>query len=774
MGLKIKKIFIKNFKIYNEKTIDFEDKNLLVLDGPNGFGKTSIFDAIELLFTGKIRRYEKTKSILIDGRKRRNENPFYNINGDGGDIIIKALIEFDSIEYVIARVNSNIKNSAINFKEFELYNLNDFEDVPSDENKTSDDFFVSLLGENYKSDFEFVNYVEQEETFYYLKSPEKDKKENINYLFNTKEFNDKIDKFSVLNERLKNSIYGENGLDDQIVQTNKQLDEIKESFKSLDGCEYLQLFNNKIHLWDEEKINFDSISYNEILGGEDGVLNKIADLVINKDEFFNEIQNNEIHKMLEDQEYLSSFLDYEYFREKELVLNDERLIYNEFVKIENEFKEFQIDNVLESNYDLSERILERFPEDRVLIEYSTKLKDLKKEISNSNNISIIFTRLISARELLINHSNDYHKEIKDDGTCPLCGFDWITSEELLRNFEKQKEDLELVNQNIDQSLKIKTEDLKSFFEEELLTKFQSIIKEFLYDKDFFKRDFFQSDLKRHHTFLKIKLDELKIDYKELISKNVNQSNLDNLELLKQELTGKIKTYNPELIKPIFKEVFDFYFDSKIDNLKEMPIEFVNDKKRYINYSFSIFQSDLIKVNEIKLDSLKEKKEKLLKPLKRIQSILTIMNKSLNWYNNQLIKDIEVLFHIYSGRIVQDFQGGIGLFIIVDGNGIKFVTSPDKTYDAVFSMSTGQLSALVLSFTLSLNKKYSKSKMLFIDDPVQSMDDINTAGFVEVLRNDFSDRQIVFSTHEHTMSTYIRYKFKKFGIESTRLDLSINN
>ena len=42
MGLKIKKIFIKNFKIYNEKTIDFEDKNLLVLDGPNGFGKTCL------------------------------------------------------------------------------------------------------------------------------------------------------------------------------------------------------------------------------------------------------------------------------------------------------------------------------------------------------------------------------------------------------------------------------------------------------------------------------------------------------------------------------------------------------------------------------------------------------------------------------------------------------------------------------------------------------------------------------------------------------------
>lgn len=37
-------------------------------------------------------------------------------------------------------------------------------------------------------------------------------------------------------------------------------------------------------------------------------------------------------------------------------------------------------------------------------------------------------------------------------------------------------------------------------------------------------------------------------------------------------------------------------------------------------------------------------------------------KSLKEYNQALIRDVEILFHIYSGRIVQDFQGGLGLFI----------------------------------------------------------------------------------------------------------------
>src|SRR5690554_3789193 len=123
--------------------------------------------------------------------------------------------------------------------------------------------------------------------------------------------------------------------------------------------------------------------------------------------------------------------------------------------------------------------------------------------------------------------------------------------------------------------------------------------------------------------------------------------------------------------------------------------------------------------------------------------------------------------------MQDFHMVLGLFLLDKGDKITFVTAPNKSFDAVFSMSTGQLSSLILAFTLALNKKYSKSKLLFIDDPVQSMDDINTAGFIDVLRNDFKDRQVFVSTHEEMMSSFIRYKYKMFNLESSRVDLSRN-
>ena len=53
-----------------------------------------------------------------------------------------------------------------------------------------------------------------------------------------------------------------------------------------------------------------------------------------------------------------------------------------------------------------------------------------------------------------------------------------------------------------------------------------------------------------------------------------------------------------------------------------------------------------------------------------------------------------------------------------------------------------------------------SLLLLIDDPVQTIDDVNMVGLVDVLRYGFGDRQIFLSTHEQTFDWYIRYKYLK--------------
>lgn len=69
MSEKLKKIEIEAFRIYDEKqTFDFtnndgEIANLVVIYAPNGYGKTSFFDAVEWSLTGNIKRFHDNPKI---------------------------------------------------------------------------------------------------------------------------------------------------------------------------------------------------------------------------------------------------------------------------------------------------------------------------------------------------------------------------------------------------------------------------------------------------------------------------------------------------------------------------------------------------------------------------------------------------------------------------------------------------------------------------------------------------------------------------------------
>ena len=51
-------------------------------------------------------------------------------------------------------------------------------------------------------------------------------------------------------------------------------------------------------------------------------------------------------------------------------------------------------------------------------------------------------------------------------------------------------------------------------------------------------------------------------------------------------------------------------------------------------------------------------------------------------------------------------------------------SPNDEVDALYNMSSGQLVSIAIALKLSLNKLYSNTPFLAIDDPVQTMDDLN--------------------------------------------------
>jgi exonuclease SbcC len=267
--------------------------------------------------------------------------------------------------------------------------------------------------------------------------------------------------------------------------------------------------------------------------------------------------------------------------------------------------------------------------------------------------------------------------------------------------------------------------------------------------------------------------------KDLINRNINalkyteeadiEHDVCGINALVKDISSQLKEVNYEKIREEeYDALFIDVFDKSFENLNSVSIGDLKRKSEFVKSQLAIKRNEEIqkKRNEYKnSESLFKRAEKMYTKLNQLEKIY---KESLKDYQSRFIENIEILFHIYYGRIAQETKNSLGLFIQSDGGSIKFLEHHSQNTDVIFTMSSGQLATLVIAFTLALNKRFSKNKLLFIDDPVQTLDELNVAGLVELLRNEFNDQQIFLSTHEDSISTYIRYKFKKFGLQHERL------
>src|SRR5437868_12307561 len=95
--INLKKVYIQNYKgLHKPQVIDFTDVSLSILDGPNGFGKTTIFDAIELCLRGRI---ERTVTYDYVTKKNQNHKKAFYQNTAGEDVVLKIWL-FDSVKKI--------------------------------------------------------------------------------------------------------------------------------------------------------------------------------------------------------------------------------------------------------------------------------------------------------------------------------------------------------------------------------------------------------------------------------------------------------------------------------------------------------------------------------------------------------------------------------------------------------------------------------------------------------------------------------------------------
>ena len=192
MSIEIKRIYLENYKLFTLKELTFSN-NLCVFDGPNGYGKTSIFDAIEFLITGSISRIQESEVIAANLSYSKN----CLANDADKDIRIKAEFK-DNVSdrnLVIAlcipvSTGAGKQNNPKSIEQQTQSYILPTYDIPSEiwnEHLVSADAITSkrkeFFGEQNIALFKILHYIHQEDRLAYFKKSESERGKTITDLF---------------------------------------------------------------------------------------------------------------------------------------------------------------------------------------------------------------------------------------------------------------------------------------------------------------------------------------------------------------------------------------------------------------------------------------------------------------------------------------------------------------------------------------------------------------------------------------------------------------
>lgn len=218
-NMKIKKVLLYNFNNCRHKTVIDFNKDITFLMGSNGIWKTTVFDAIELGLTGDILRISSKEKIIPENP--RGYKPFFQ-NDSNYSVIIKVWIDNGNEEQlIVVRKYDNTKKICtsseflLQFQLFQQEEISDsnFEDIDNNGllHKISQDTIDKFLGVSGKYEikniFNIFNYIQQEETTFFLKQSQQERRDNISFLIKTDEVEKKIDRIKKVTDTIEDTIY---------------------------------------------------------------------------------------------------------------------------------------------------------------------------------------------------------------------------------------------------------------------------------------------------------------------------------------------------------------------------------------------------------------------------------------------------------------------------------------------------------------------------------------------------------------------------------------
>ncbi|MBZ4222595.1 AAA family ATPase [Bacillus wiedmannii] len=797
---KISKIYINNFKLFNAfpQPINLSHIDLLILDGPNGFGKTSIFDVIELVLTNQIRRIGKA-----DSRVRFKDILFRNDSSK--DCVIKVEFENseDNIKFTIAKIikanKLTNKNSPRDFSVFDTHILENFDEEMNESNIVEDTEELQLVLQkklqnvDIQNIFNLVYYVEQEDNKFFLKMSEMQRLSTISQLFNTDKESAELDRFLKSRDNLKKHV---DSLEQQIHNYKLRIGELKKinvgeytASGEQSKIEYKPLLKHMGNLeeWDKKNPIMNENSIKERYLYE---LEELRKFIVFYDEFKIQKENLKVELFVKNKVLMRDVIILDGLLERYDEINKN---YNQQVKVYKELKEINKDTFQDKwdsiDFARIHHLLDDFKLDILDIDklntITERLKELEQLKQNTNSVSETLRNLMTLRERIIQKFDQvtHEDDIIDDSDCPLCGSPWEDRADILAAFKKQKESLEGC---LDESSKIIKEAIDSLYDnyvrkiiEETIAFFESGDKRIISSK-FFNQylSSYERNSSEAEQYSKWLLSH-NINVSSIVNRTLTELNEEQLARYESDIESKVKEIfikvNEEVIQKVetFEMMFQRIFKSEEVLVKEINEDDIKNKMQYISLIFYTKNFEEVTRTEMKLQGIEDKYKKICLVYKQVNDIVNIYRRKIPEYWKEIMKETEIVFYIYTGKILQSHQRGLGLFMKEsEAKIIRFITHPDYDHDIVNFMSSGQLVAVILSFTLALNKVYGNQglSMLLIDDPLQTMDDLNISSFVELLRNDFKDKQIILSTHEEHAVRYINYKFDNYKLKVKSLNM----
>lgn len=210
---KISRLQIQAFKAFSFVDFDFESCSLLTMEGPNGYGKTTVFDAIELLLTGQISRItELHKAVMPAAKKLYKDNLYWNVKDGEKDIQIRGEIsngEGDALYFIriakIAHLKIQANNKADRFDIFKLHQLEAF-DSEMFNDELAPDHLDTYFGEGFATNYSMLNYLQQGQSTFIFSKRITDRKNALEDLLKTRETRDKIDLCLRVERKLSTSV----------------------------------------------------------------------------------------------------------------------------------------------------------------------------------------------------------------------------------------------------------------------------------------------------------------------------------------------------------------------------------------------------------------------------------------------------------------------------------------------------------------------------------------------------------------------------------------